>query len=560
VDCATAKSRLGGLVSGTLTPEEKAETTAHLATCEGCRLEHHLLQAIEGTGTVPSTQPASPSASAATPELAPPPSAFTPPSFAVPAPLQPSFAAPAPPEPPPPPELVFPVSEAVPPLTLEPITPVLSTSDPEVSFADLTMESPVLSAAPGEAADSMKAKAGAGAPPAAGMPPKKTWNFEPVDPPRSSSPPEDSLNFAEEALNRSSRRAESRALFRIVLWGGGALAGVALLAVSVWMAMAHREPVDEPQALAPPTRSAVADSGADATPRVAAPDSTPATAAPSQIGAAPQGQTPPSMKPPAPLGVPLAGKPPVGSPPAKTLAPPTGSAAKSPTQPVPKTTSSAAAKTGTSATATKAPPTAGTKPSASASPSPAPAPASQPPAPETASSPAPPRRGPPTREEGFEPVVDTPPDKAVWSQSDFATPPTQRRPAGSATRPPVLVAPTPESAPSTPAPDSDVSGPIGRLHLATVQAQEARDLAALRKIKASWKAYLRTALGSERERSKRELADCLYAIQEITGRDADRREALTAYREYVLHAPAGGADPRTVSRMRHLEDVLSDSQ
>jgi hypothetical protein len=105
-----------------------------------------------------------------------------------------------------------------------------------------------------------------------------------------------------------------------------------------------------------------------------------------------------------------------------------------------------------------------------------------------------------------------------------------------------------------------VSGPIGRLHLATVQAQEAHDLAALRKIKTSWKAYLRTALGSERERSKRELADCLYAIQEITGRDTDRREALAAYREYVLHAPAGGADARTVSRMRHLEDVLSDSQ
>jgi hypothetical protein len=46
----------------------------------------------------------------------------------------------------------------------------------------------------------------------------------------------------------------------------------------------------------------------------------------------------------------------------------------------------------------------------------------------------------------------------------------------------------------------------------------------------------------------------------MTGRDADRKEALTAYREYVLHAPAGGADSRTINRMRHLEDVLSDSQ
>jgi hypothetical protein len=93
-----------------------------------------------------------------------------------------------------------------------------------------------------------------------------------------------------------------------------------------------------------------------------------------------------------------------------------------------------------------------------------------------------------------------------------------------------------------------------------VKAHEERDLEALRKIKASWKSYLRTALGADRERAKREMADCLWAIQEMTGRDADRKEALNAYREYVLHAPAGGADSRTIGRMRHLEDVLSDSQ
>jgi hypothetical protein len=125
----------------------------------------------------------------------------------------------------------------------------------------------------------------------------------------------------------------------------------------------------------------------------------------------------------------------------------------------------------------------------------------------------------------------------------------------------VLFEPAPEEArPATPPDEADTSGPVGRLHLATVKAHGERDLEALRKIKASWKSYLRTSLGVDHERAKREMADCLWAIQEITGRDADRKEALTAYREYVLHAPAGGADARTISRMRHLEDVLSDSQ
>jgi hypothetical protein len=104
------------------------------------------------------------------------------------------------------------------------------------------------------------------------------------------------------------------------------------------------------------------------------------------------------------------------------------------------------------------------------------------------------------------------------------------------------------------------TGPIGRLHLATVTAEKNRDLDTLRKLKESWKDLVRSRTGPERARSKREYADCLWAIQKITSRDADRKEALAAYREYVLHAPAGGADPRTVSRMRQLEDILSDSR
>jgi hypothetical protein len=91
-------------------------------------------------------------------------------------------------------------------------------------------------------------------------------------------------------------------------------------------------------------------------------------------------------------------------------------------------------------------------------------------------------------------------------------------------------------------------------------AQKNGDLEALRTLKGSWRSMIRSSTGADRARAKREYADCLWAIQEITKRDDDRKEALTAYRDYVLYAPAGGADARTVSRMRHLEDILSSQQ
>jgi hypothetical protein len=373
------------------------------------------------------------------------------------------------------------------------------------------------------------------------MPSKRAWDFEPVDPPRTSSPPEESINFAEEALNRSSRREGSRAVFRVVLWTGGALAGVALLAVSVWMAMAHRQTPNDPQALAPPQTqaadsisvgsTATKDSISGGAPIV----SPPATGAPSTTVS-------PSATTQSQPGATQSGTAPSGT--AHTAAPNAGTAVAKATRIPPST------------------PTAGTatKPSAKSI-------AATSKAPDDAHSAeatdrsivAPPRAGPPTREEGFEPVVDGPADtKGVRSENDFTPLPKK---ATATKKPSLIVEEAPEeSRPATPPDEADTSGPVGRLHLATVKAREDGDIDALRKIKASWKSYLRTALGVDRERSKREYADCLWAIQEITGKDADRKEALTAYREYVLHAPAGGADARTVARMRHLEDVLSDSQ
>lgn len=102
--------------------------------------------------------------------------------------------------------------------------------------------------------------------------------------------------------------------------------------------------------------------------------------------------------------------------------------------------------------------------------------------------------------------------------------------------------------------------PIDRIHLATVAAEERADLAALQNLRATWRNFLqRSGVGPERIRAKRELADCLWAIQSITARRSDQRTALLAYREYILNAPAGGADSQSISRARLLEDAVSES-
>jgi len=65
-------------------------------------------------------------------------------------------------------------------------------------------------------------------------------------------------------------------------------------------------------------------------------------------------------------------------------------------------------------------------------------------------------------------------------------------------------------------------------------------------------------VGPDRSRAKREYADCLWGIQSLTGKLQDQKEALQAYRDFLLSAPAGGSDYRSVSRLRELEDALSE--
>ena len=112
--------------------------------------------------------------------------------------------------------------------------------------------------------------------------------------------------------------------------------------------------------------------------------------------------------------------------------------------------------------------------------------------------------------------------------------------------------PQPEPAPAKPA------TPLDRLHEATVRAAGEADLVALRKLREGWKGYLRSAVGPERSRAKREYADCLWAIQLLSGRVDDQRAALVAYRDFLLSAPAGGADARSAARLRQLEDVMAE--
>jgi DNA polymerase-3 subunit gamma/tau len=115
--------------------------------------------------------------------------------------------------------------------------------------------------------------------------------------------------------------------------------------------------------------------------------------------------------------------------------------------------------------------------------------------------------------------------------------------------------------PTLPAPAIDVQPvrPIDRLHMATVQAEAHDDLTTLRQLKNSWKTFTqKMGVGPDRSRAKREYADCIWAIQALTGRIQDQKDALQAYREFLLNAPAGGSDTRSISRLRQLEDALNE--
>ena len=557
MDCLDAKQKLEPCARGELSPRDRAELDQHVATCEGCRLELELTRAVLGSS---STGASVDDPLLEDPVLGNPDPADPPPSFSPEPSIEQERIPPPPADGPGPPRVLTSQlpEDAEDTLDLASIQPTNAydpgaidlphtapsshsggdpgpvaddPSEEKISFGDLSMDSPVMTSAPKTPSES-----GAAATSGAG----KSWDFEPVDVPRASAPPEESLMFAKEALDRKRGNAlRNRKGARLLLWMGGAVGGVGLLGASVWMALAFRDP---PVGLDPANVPAVQPPpGTEIAPPAASDSLAP------DPGAAASGTATDSVSSPGPVPAPLkAGAAGTGAI-APEIAPPKVPPVKlSPT----KTTDPARASgTPTASTTSNA-----TENGKTGKPAPSPAP------PEFRAdelAPAP-RREPkiltvePDAAPGSEPVdepeppaSDAKPSKPVSSAPIFVPPGSDTKSPGGA-------------AAKQPAQDPASSGPIGRLHLATVTAEKNGDLDALRKLKDSWKSMIRSTTGADRARSKREYADCLWAIQEITGRDADRKEALAAYRDYVLYAPAGGADARTVSRMRQLEDFLSD--
>lgn len=600
MDCADAKLRMEPCASGALVPEELALFEEHIASCEGCRLELELVRAMgkngEATadpkgddwtldrifGAEASKGPAPPPAESAPLPIAPitagadpaadPPAAATtdPPVFAAGLPASDPLPAAPPVEPDPhdtsmmfettpnpmPPEA--PADSASSPFG-EPATPAVPAAS-----AERPAESPIAVAA--MSAEALNPARSANTPPPSEM--TNAWDFEPADAKPDATLPEGSLFFAEETLARKgdARKAQNT-VKRMVLWGAGAVVGLALLGVSLWLVLSAREQDADRKAAAsravvPPAGAGAATPDSGAVPAVdGGASDTPAAGAPEvvtqpadEVVANPPAGTPRTSGPAPVLGARAltgSGVPPISTPtrsgsqqvaPRSTSGTPAATAGKGdPKKPGP-TTASGATKGGTTASENPA-----AKGSANA-----------------------PTRPP---ESHVPPTEDLDPEQLeLRAPPPVSSTPEQNVPfaggvkSGTATAPArgtVVVSPPPAttSESSSAAPPADqVQRPIDRLHLATVTAEQGSDLVALRKLRDTWKGLVRTSVGPDRARAKRELADCLWAVQSLTGRNSDKKNALAAYREYLLNAPAGGADPRTVARMRQLEDALAESK
>jgi hypothetical protein len=362
-----------------------------------------------------------------------------------------------------------------------------------------------------------------------------SWDFEPADAKGETKPTEESLFFAEEALARRKSPDDKKASnFRVILWGSGGVVGAILLALSSWFVL-HMAPQGDNDSM----RGAAAPSA-----------SLPVTGGDSHTEG--DGSTPPAEP---------AAEPGAAATPTPAPSPPVSASSVGQPPPLPD----AARTTGTTATRQ------------------APLGASQPPAhpvtppvatsrrladaaghgiaPETSKSTAPEASTRSAR--AIEPPPEPDADEAgSTGTSDAPQPRTTTAPQvhGEGTTSPKAVEPpavgkTPEE--GTPQPE--INSPIQRIHLATLAAAEQEDLAALRRLRGTWKSFMsKMGVGPDRARAKREYADCLWAIQSLTARRGDQKDALAAYREYLLSAPAGGADSQSVSRLRQLEDALSE--
>jgi hypothetical protein len=524
MDCAAVKPRMEALVSGSLPESERAQAEQHITTCEGCRLELELVRAI-GSQEKPQTAGKedwtldrifgsqggqSGAQQAADSDPTPAPSAF-PTSWTKPKP---------------------------------PSEDSREESGRGTSNADDSVRS-------GNSGEEKKPVPHPALPPE--VPQPENWDFEPADAKSSVKPPEESLFFAAEALTRS-KDSEKKGSKHVILWGVGGVIGAVLLAASGWFVL-HMTTTE--------SRPTVPQSPAN----------------PSSDGGSPeQAPDPGSIEPPMEELTPE----PVPEAPDNTAQGRNPRMTTSSTQPSPLAVNPSAGRTPAAGSPTKPAPAANLAPRTTTAPPqkpatkgiqqppasiPRPAPWIPPPDDEAPAPPAAPTVTPKPRNVAPPPVVESGPAEPAPTNREPVPAPSQEKPrsqswldahagSGPTSKSGATTSETPPAA--DPAPGEVVS-PIERLHLATVDAEEREDLDALRRLRTSWKSYIsKMGVGPLRSRAKREYADCLWAIQSLTGSRADQKSGVAAYREYLLGAPAGGADSRSVSRLRQLEDALSE--
>jgi putative zinc finger protein len=539
MDCAAVKPRMEALVSGSLPESERAEAEQHISICEGCRLELELVRAI-GSQEKPQTagkedwtldrifgsqggqsnaQQAAPSSD---PAPNPAPSAF-PASWTKPKP-QPEDSR--------------------------------EESGRGTSNADDSVRSGM--------GDQKKPVPHPALPPE--VPQPENWDFEPADAKSSVKPPEESLFFAAEALTRS-KKSEKKGSKAVLLWGVGGVIGAVLLAASGWFALRMttteiRPPVLQSPANPPSDGGTPVQGGPEQAPDPGSVEPPMEELSPDPVPEAPdntvQERNPrmtTSSTSPSPLAVnPSAGRKPSTGPmkPSPSGAAPAPRTTTSPQLPLPQKPVTKGIQQPPASIPRPAP---WIPPPDDEAPAPAPAPTVTPkpryvaPPPEAADGSAEP--APVKREPAPAPPQEKPRPQS-WLDAHAGSGPSTRSGATGSTS-------TSETPPAADPAPGEVVSPIERLHLATADAEEREDLDALRRLRTSWKNYMsKMGVGPLRSRAKREYADCIWAIQSMTGSRADQKSAVAAYREYLLGAPAGGADSRSVSRLRQLEDALSE--
>jgi len=578
MDCAAVKPRMEALVNGSLPETERELAEQHISICEGCRLELELVRAIGSQEKPPAvghddwtldrifgTEGQQSGGSQSDPAPESPAPAFPP---------QPS---------------IFPSSG--PGTTGGRVT--VSGSAWDHGGASGGMTAPPESSPAGKALEgfgSAAASGGADSSDEEGDAAPPSWDFEPADAKADVKPPQESLFFAAEALTRlKDPEAKKGSNVRVMIWGVGGVIGAVLLAVSSWFVLHMKAPSSEgtsPSMEAPANPTKEREAPFKETPRQ---PTDPGTVAPPAEEGPPPGasdapdntaQHPPvprvsasSTQPPQPpgalraSGLASARNAPPPADPTQAHATPRPAASRTPVRPAPSNPG----------------PPRSAQPPASI---PKPAPWVPPPDDEEPVSPPEPAKAQ-ARTFVPPPVEKTAPNEAESTNEEPtaapepAPPPAQEKPrsqswldahAGSAQRsgssggtdaPRASAAPTTSPSASKPSterpPAPEARSPFDRLHLATVAAGEQGDLDQLRRLKASWKSFMsKMGVGSQRALAKREYADCLWGIQSLTGGRADQKNALAAYREYLLGAPAGGADSRSVSRLRQLEDALAE--